>query len=106
MNWYIGQKIVCIRTPKSLLFNEGDMFKITGVRESTCKCPYIELSIGIAATNNFLSCSKCNTYAILNTSSEAWFCSTIFRPPESTYTEEEIEAVNIDELVQPELEPA
>lgn len=34
-----------------------------------------------------------------------WKCSSLFRPTIEDYTEEEIEAVNIDELVQPEMEP-
>lgn len=94
MNWHIGQKVVCIH--RGAWGNTDTLESATGPRYNDI---LIIRSINVYGEDCYLE-------FIEYPDPDICFLSTAFRPLESTYTEEEIEAVNIDELVQPEMEPA
>lgn len=55
MNWYIGQKIVAIRTHSEAVFKEGDIFLINGLAQGCC---YVRIDIGIEG-NGITHCNTC-----------------------------------------------
>ena len=46
MKWYIGQRIVAIKS-HSPYYKIGDEFTIKGLRSPFCKCGYIMVNVGI-----------------------------------------------------------
>ena len=76
MNWYIGQKIVAVRTHNGKAFKEGDIFTIKGIKKAPCKCPYLVFDIGISS-NGKKGCYECQVvygYTIW------WMFETSFAP--------------------------
>lgn len=89
-NFRIGQKVVCVESPNPLLCQDNMR---------------VEIKKGDVLTINYVSTGFWTYLGFDEVDQDALYLSGLFRPLESTYTEEEIEAVNIDELVCPELEP-
>lgn len=108
--WHIGQKVVCIKTHSLGVVQKGQTHTIQGIRKHDCGCSVITLNVGIvnpnhSSTAKMVRCPVCKHVFLKEPSHYWWWIDErLFRPLETTYTEEEIEAVNIDELVCPELE--
>jgi len=93
----IGMKVVAIRTHSNNAFTKGAIYKIEGVIQGCCNC--LVMLEGVRNPQGLSTyCPLCN-----KESGGTWFDAISFRPIQDQYTEEEIEAVNIDELVEPEL---
>lgn len=100
MNWYIGQEIVAVKSYQPF-FKKGDEFTIDGMLNNVCKCGGCVLSIGTPNTNRWPQyCGECGCEEIDLPRSTIWFKSFFFAPKQRTYSEAEIEAVNIDELTK------
>jgi len=99
MNWYIGQEIVAVIDHRQGAFKKGDEFVIQGLQISKCKCKYVIIDIGLQDTGDTWKCVACDVTGT-RVNSVWWFSETRFAPKQRTYSESEIEAVNIDELTK------
>lgn len=76
MNWYIGQEVIWVgpRGDKRI----GPL-KITGIRESICKCPRVLLTTGNESNyTDPVSCSDCGV--IFNGELGRWRVEKSYRP--------------------------
>jgi hypothetical protein len=99
MNWYIGQEIVAIRDHSQGVFKKGDEFVIKGLGSPMCKCKEVVIDIGKKKLHYLWECPDCDV-SYFKKSDTLWFSERSFAPKESTYSESEIEAVNVDELTE------
>jgi hypothetical protein len=104
MNWYIGQEIVAVKSHPHGHFVKGQDYVIKGLRDSQCKCNEVEIDIGVRDNYNAFCCKHCNT-TIRGKFTVCFFSETNFAPKQSTYSEAEIENVNVDELIEIIKEP-
>jgi epoxyqueuosine reductase QueG len=83
MNWYIGQRIVAIRTHSKKRFKLGDEFTIKKLQSSTCKCKGIEIDIGhkhsYSGDKYQFLCTDCNTVCPINSYIQ-WYDKHNFSP--------------------------
>lgn len=87
----VGKKVVCIKTHPCGVIKEGDIFPITGIRESICKCPHPELNIGVVTNDgDFSACVVCGIEAAPK-DNYWWFCSSRFRLIDYSFADEAIE---------------
>jgi hypothetical protein len=106
MNWYIGQEIVAIVDHHQGFFIKGQEFLIKGIVFGICKCNMYSLDIGIPNPyHGMQKCSTCGTPEFNTGALNILFIDKHFAPKQSTYSEAEIEAVNVDELVEIVTEP-
>jgi len=75
-NWYIGQRIVCIKTHHQGFFKKGQEFTITGLMQGCC---HIELDIGITCNHDITQCLTCGSLSKA-TNATAWFREVYFVP--------------------------
>jgi hypothetical protein len=101
-NFHVGQKVVYIGKDRTFDPNPGKtVHTIQAMKKGCCG---IEIDVGKRNYSFYdLVCLKCG-HRELHTGVR-WKHDYVFRPLVEGYTEEEIEAVNIDELVEPFLEP-
>jgi len=103
--FYVGQKVVYIGKDLKFDPNPGKtVHTIQATRKASCKCPGIEIHVGKVSHADYFKCSDCRL--IWESDGVFWKHSESFRPLIEDYTEEEIEAVNIDELTQQIPQPA
>jgi len=93
--FYVGQRIVAVKSHSQGVFKKGDEFILKAITQRPCGCSGLYLDIGIRSGRRIGACNKCgNVYE----SMEWWFCESSFSPLD--YTEEEINEVNINELIE------
>lgn len=78
MNWYIGQRIVAVRSHSQGKFKKGDEFTIKGLRSSFCKCKEVEIDIGINGGGNGMLCPMCGMDT--EDGNVHWFSEIMFAP--------------------------
>lgn len=104
-NFYIGQKVVYVGPDREFDPNPGKtIHTIQAMRKAICGCGEIEIDVGKGAPGPIMECSKCRKIT-MREGVAFWKRSTWFRPLVLDYTESEIEAVNIDEVLEPLYEP-
>ena len=102
-SFHIGQKVVYIGTDLEFDPNPGKtVHTIQAIRRSSCGCNHILIDVGIRDPRP----CRCRDCGHRYEDATYWKKSNRFRSVIDQYTEEEIESVNIDELVEPLYEPA
>jgi len=86
---YIGKDLIFDPKPGKTVHT------IIGIKQGCCT---ILLDVGVKSSTGFCLCSCGGITPQIN----MWKDSFLFRPVQDQYTEEEIEAVNIDEILEPE----
>lgn len=105
-NFHIGQKVIYVGPDREFDPNPGKtIHTIQAIRKSNCKCDDVEIDVGVRRPVNGYACQDCG-HKHYEKTNIYWKSSDSFRPIIEDYTEAEIEAVNIDELVEPEYEYA
>jgi len=79
MNWYIGQKIVCVKSHQQGWFKEGEIFTINGLRKCLCKCNTLDIDIGMIDNSGYAECYTCKS-SYYDNSVLGWFNETRFAP--------------------------
>lgn len=97
MNWYIGQDIVAIRTPNNKRFKEGDTFIVLALRQSPCKCNYIDIDIGLKSISNSIYCPHCGD---VEKSVVLWNEETNFTPLDTLTNINELNEVLTKEIFE------
>lgn len=97
--WYIGQEIVAIRNHSGGKFKEGDIFTISGLRSSCCKCKEVLINIGLI-TSNDMYCGICNSVYETN-DGVIWFKETSFAPLDSFVNQEELNEIKQNLNLEP-----
>lgn len=80
--WYIGQPIVCIKTPKYGNFKKGDEFVIKGLRKKYCICSTVLIDIGLLSDiplGKKMRCYDCGGHTISD-DLIMWKCESLFAP--------------------------
>jgi hypothetical protein len=105
----IGERVVCVKTHPNGACIEGNIYKILSIRKGNCKCCEMEVHIGLmnytwTGIAPMITCPACGTRRP-NTPEHAfwWLDSKRFAPLQTTYTESEIESVDISEITQEEV---
>ncbi len=80
MNWYIGQKIVAVKTHESGFFKLGQKFTIKQLRSGVCSCSHALIDIGIG--NGEYKFTRCNKHNIWIPDNIGWFGEFNFAPIE------------------------
>jgi hypothetical protein len=94
--FYVGQEVVYIGNDLRFDPNPGKTVHVVkAIRENCCK-PYPQIYTGVDS----LGTSYCESCGWRKLEVECWKSSQVFRPLIDQYTEEEIEAVNIDEILE------
>ena len=101
-NFHVGQKVVYIGDDLDFDPNPGKtIHTIQAIRKGCCvKCP-VEIDLG-KRRDGVSRCGYCNSGERTHV---YWKNANNFRPLINDYTEAEIEAVNIDEVIEPLCEP-
>jgi hypothetical protein len=106
MNFHVGQKVVYIGPDREFDPNPGKTVHVVlAIKKSSCKCQVDDIWTGKYGFSSLFFCQGCGTFGGEN-DTKLWKGSDMFRPLIDDYTEEEIEAVNIDEVLEPLCEPA
>lgn len=108
MNWYIGQKVVCVKSDFAIM--EGETYTITNIIEKKCKCkPETLLEVGIPFPGKVRDwmCLVCNT-SITDIPATIPYLERFFAPLDSKTDElsdytpysliRELDKVKIEEL--------
>lgn len=85
MNWYIGQEIVCIRTHSQRKVIYGKTYVIKGLRETSCKCNYVLIDIGIRISFSKSFCYRCGDLNFAD--SIGYFNEILFAPLDQDISE-------------------
>jgi hypothetical protein len=104
-NFHVGQKVVYVGPDRTFDPNPGKtVHVIEGIRRGVC-CSEFQINVGVSWGGKapFCRCTSCGK--IKRREPMHWKSPISFRPLIEDYTEEEIEAVNIDEVLEPFLEP-
>lgn len=81
MNWYIGQEIVCLKSSRDSKAIEGVVYKVEGLRVSTCVCRYILIDIGAKSDSDCFNCELCGTDGmVMKDNNIRWFGESRFKP--------------------------
>lgn len=96
MNWYVGQKVVCIKTHSQGLVVKGKNYSVHGV--NCCPlCGFVSLDVGVIGNGRSWSCMKKH-----RVHSGTWVATTLFRPVDALT--EQIERIEKEGApVEPEL---
>lgn len=104
-NFHVGQKVVYVGPDLRFDKNPGKtVHVIQAIRKGAC-CAEFEIYVGVKIITDkpFIRCASCGSIRV--TEHDFWKSSVSFRPLIEDYTDEQIEAVNIDEVIEPLLEP-
>jgi hypothetical protein len=102
MKWYIGQQVVCVETHSMRAVVKGNVYVIQSLRSANCSHYGTLIDVGVKMNVGVSGCNYCGT---LFSRDIFWLDERKFRPLETDQYEEEIEAVNIDELLEELLYP-
>jgi hypothetical protein len=98
----VGQEIVAIRNHSRGSFKKGDTFIVKGIQAPSCSHSDALVNIGIS--KGVYVGGICPNCGIKTPSSYyCWYSCFSFRAIETTYTESEIESVDISEITQEEV---
>jgi len=102
--FHVGQKVVYIGTDLSFDPKPGKTIHVIhGIRKSFCTCNDVLIDVGIFDSSyNNRWCPFCGGKERAHDGIR-WKLSLSFRPLETTYTESEIESVDISEITQEEV---
>lgn len=98
--FYIGQKVVCVKSHSQGVIKKGQEFTVTGVFEPDCNCDNWTITIGLKTIIPFHQCSFCG-YIRKNESSESSefrFGYTMFAP-----VQEDFKSISFTKVLEEEL---
>lgn len=95
--FYVGQKVVAITDHGRLIFRKGDVFTVTGIYPSFCKCWSLLITIGIPHTAMRKKCRQCNKIVAVETI-EWTFPAEKFEP-----IIEDFQAITFEKVIEKEL---
>lgn len=103
MNWYIGQKIICVKTHSWGVVKKGQVFIIKGLSESICTCYAVLIHVGLTIETTSRACGMCGIVGTF-TDNTYWLGEVLFAPIKdeeigNTTTEEILEEIESQELV-------
>ena len=75
MNFYVGQKVVCVKSHSMGLYKKGQVFTVQVVRKEKC-CGVVTINIGVKTHYYIMTCSLCRT----DYRDEDYYVSSSFRP--------------------------
>lgn len=93
--WYIGQKVVCVKSHSQGLVRSGVTYLISDVRQ--CECGRLSLNVGVADHHRWTECTihqydGSGCMRLKPTHGFAWFYCALFRPLDAlTETIERVE---------------
>lgn len=73
--FYVGQKVVCIKTHTIGIYKQGQVFTITDVYIQKCGCKWV-VNIGVFSNIPTMECSSCG----FNYSQDNGFAASSFKP--------------------------
>jgi hypothetical protein len=80
--FYVGQKVVCIKSHSDLEYKKGEIYTIKGIAKNRCKCSLYLIDIGVTSINdrNYTTeyCYGCKT--INKWQSIHWYLPSGFSP--------------------------
>ena len=98
--FYVGQRVVAVKTHSQKAFKEGDVFVVKEIRASMCSCHGWEISVGINIPQDFdpdyTERVDCGVVFIDKTG--RWFFNTsIFAP-----IQENFQSISLEKILEEE----
>lgn len=85
MNWYIGQKIVAIKSHSQLAFMKGNEFTVNGLCTAMCNCDNVYINIGVVSVVTEHKCIRCGK--VYHANGIWWFSEKLFAPIDQDISE-------------------